>query len=417
MDFGLQGPEKLSRVSTDDGDVYDLDNEDEFLPPAATAPGFDVDHVRRQFDQDIDEAQKFLVQNLDEADRKRQWAQFVHARASEWDKTTWEGQNFLHYLAYDHNSKPSVSLQWLMSRAILKLPRLMGIMDKSSRTPLTAALYIGNERFSHAACINVGSKTREQIKPELMSECKSHDNDREVTCLHTALTSEFSTEEHREKICRAICSFVPEEMFSITDHRGRTPLHLAVEYGRCCKTQVNIVKELLRRGPQALYVDILNYNRTYYSVYQYHESSRRAAQSQFDQRPARELRDDKLKLSDSKSDAKKAVTKPQTGEMVSSLPRDMAGLFGSIKRGDSIAPISRDREGHKLHLNTQLKPSSVQESLTNSTHNTLNAALQKEEERAQAAKLISEELKLLYLRTQRPDRAARCLRIQDEQGT
>ncbi|KAL6823277.1 intracellular serine protease [Trichoderma camerunense] len=419
MDSGFQGPEKPSRVASglmEDGDIYDLDNEDEFLPPTATISGFGVDHVRQQFDQDIDEARKFSIQSLDEAERNRQRAQFVLARATEWDKTTWEGQNFLHYLAYDHNPKPSISLQWLMARAIVKLPHLMGRMDKANRTPLTTALYVGNERFSHAVCNNVGSKTRERIKPELLNECKPHDNDREITCLHTALTCDFSTEEQREKIVKSICSFVPEELFRITDHRGRTPLHLAVEYERCCKTQVGIVEELLVRGSQALDVDILTYNRTY-SVYQYHESTRKTVQRRFDQAPARETRGDKLKLSDTKSDPKRAPSKLEIGAMgPSSLSGDKEGPASSLKRRDSITTTSRDRGGYKLQLDTQVVSSPLRGSPIDSAQNTIRAAaLQKEEERAQAAKLISEQLKLLYLRTQRPDRASRCLRLQDEQ--
>ncbi|RFU81524.1 intracellular serine protease [Trichoderma arundinaceum] len=404
----------------DDGDDSGLDNEEEFLPPATTTSGFDVDHVKRQFDQDIEDARRLSQQSFTETERNKQRMHFILERQQGWDKTTWEGHNFLHYLAYDHNPKPSVSLQWLMARAIVKLPYLMGAMDKSKRTPLTAALSVGNERFSYAVCKNLGSKTLERIKPALMSECEYHDNDREVTCLHTALICDFSSEELREVIFTIICSFVPEKMFSVTDNRGRTPLHLAVEYERCCKTQVNIVKELLYRGPHALDVTISTYNRTF-SVYQYHEDSRRETERRFTQRLTKEARDGKPKLNDSKSDLKKATTKLDTGAMgPPRLPVDRLGLVGSgVKRRDSIPLVSasRDREGHKLYLDTQVEPSSGRGSPIPSAQSAINSILQKEEEQAEAAKNISEQLKLLYLRTQTPDRASRSLRIQDEQGT
>lgn len=101
-----------------------------------------------------------------------------------------------------------------------------------------------------------------------------------------------------------------------------------------------------------------------------------------------------------------------------SLSGDKEGPVSSLKRRDSITTTSRDRSGHKLQLDTQVVSSPLRGSPIDSAQNTIRAAaLQKEEERAQAAKLISEQLKLLYLRTQRPDRASRCLRLQDEQGT
>jgi hypothetical protein len=97
---------------------------------------------------------------------------FVIERKAKWAETTWEGRNFLHYLAYyDYLHKPFTSLQWLMMRAIHWLPRLMGAMDKSKRTPLTVALSVGNEMFTHAACKNQRPETLQVIGFALMSEC------------------------------------------------------------------------------------------------------------------------------------------------------------------------------------------------------------------------------------------------------
>jgi ankyrin repeat protein len=422
MNSSLQGPDQVCHEPNeplDDGDDFGLDNEEEFLPPITTVPGFDVDHIKIRFDQDIDDARRLSQQSFDKTEINKERMKFILERHSGWDRTTWEGSNFLHYLAYDYNPKPSVSLQWLMARAILKLPHLMGTMDKSKRTPLTIALSVGNERFSYAVCKNLKPEMLEKIKPTLMSECEYHDNDREVTCLHTALICDFSTEKLREDIIKIICSFAPEKMFSITDNRGRTPLHLAVEYERCCKTQVSIVKELLHRGPQALDVSISTYNRTF-SVYQYHENSRREAERRLNQRPIKEAKDDKSKLYDSKLDLKRAASKLETGGMAPpSLPGDRAGLLGyGLKRKDSIQIVSasRDREDLKLYLNTQVEPSSGRDSPTVLTQNAIHSIRQREDEQIEAAKNISEQLKLLYLRTQRPDLASRCLRVQDEQG-
>lgn len=52
------------------------------------------------------------------------------------------------------------------------------------------------------------------------------------------------------------------------------------------------------------------------------------------------------------------------------------------------------------------------------TQNAVDMLHQKEEDkdRQQAAKMISERLKLLYLRTQKPDCVSRCLHLQGERG-
>lgn len=118
-------------------------------------------------------------------------------------------------------------------------------MDKTKRTPLTVALSNGNEVFSYAACLNLKLGTRQRFKEPLESECENQGSDREITCLQTALTCAFSKEDLRQDIVKIMCSFVPDKMFTVKDHKGRTPLPLAVEYERCCKAQVDIVQELL----------------------------------------------------------------------------------------------------------------------------------------------------------------------------
>ncbi|KAL7904225.1 intracellular serine protease [Trichoderma velutinum] len=413
MDSISQGLENLSQVdagSLDDGDNYDLETDEEYMPPAATT-GFAVDHIRQRFDQHIQESGNLSAKGLDEDEKKKQRKQFALARKTEWEKKTREGYNFLHYLAYNHNDESSNSVQWLMARAIVTLPHLMGRMDNSHRTPLTAALHVGNEWFSHAACINAGSRAKEKIKTELLHECRPHDNDREITCLHTALICPFSTEEQREKIVKRICSIVPEEMFTVTDHKGRTPLHLAVEYERCCKTQVSIVEELLNRGPQALGVDILDQNRLC-SVYQYHEISRKAAQNNFDQSSGKVSRSDMFDFSGTQS-LKKPSSKLEGGAMESSLlSRDITRPTG--KRRNSYQAISRDAETNEMHRNAQISHFSVLESQFDLTKTTVKVTSQQEEERAEAANLIREQLKLLYLRTKTPNYAARCLHLPGE---
>lgn len=61
---------------------------------------------------------------------------FAKDRGAKWSCTTFEGRNFLHYLAYkDPRRDPAP--KWLIQLAILSRPELMREMDSKRRTPLT----------------------------------------------------------------------------------------------------------------------------------------------------------------------------------------------------------------------------------------------------------------------------------------
>ena len=431
----LEKVRRAPTMSLEDED--DFGDNEEFFPSATATPGLDEDHVKTQFDQDIADA-KLLSQRkfADDTERNKNRMKFVVSRETDWQKTTWEGRNFLHYLAYyDYNRKPFISLQWLMARAIFRLPHLMGAMDKSKRTPLTVALSLGNEMFCHAACKNQKAETLQKFGPALLSECEDHDNDREITCLHTALICPFVKEESRADIVKIMCGFVPEKMFTITDIKHRTPLHLAVEYDRCCKTQVGIVTELLRRGLKALEVEMSTYTHRTMSVYQYHEATRKQAEAKKKQAENREgknaqtnPRDDvenRPRLDESKDNPKKAGVRVEKGVMGPPPTRDrergepMPPGIG-IKRRDSSQVPTTPHEGEAPTLSLDRRPAGSiagdKPRLGTAQAALLDSLRQREEEREQAAKVIGEQLKLLYLRTQRPDRVSHCLQVQDERG-
>ncbi|RSL61222.1 hypothetical protein CEP53_005192 [Fusarium sp. AF-6] len=438
----------------------DIDNDDEFLPPALVTAGFeDEDHVKVRFDQDIEDALSF-VQSLasrkpTKEEKSQQLLEFVDSRKMEWHKTTREGQNFLHVLAYCNSiRKPATSLQWLMSRAMLRLPHLIGSMDKTKRTPLTVALSNGNEVFSYAACLNLKPGTRQRFKEPLESECENQGSDREVTCLHTALTCAFNKEDLRQDIVKIMCSFVPDKMFTVKDHKGRTPLHLAVEYERCCKAQVGIVEELLHWGPQALDIPIQAslYSNQTFSVYQYHVHTQRQAEAKIqrtmeenkkktNQGAPRKEDDNETRTS---SNTKKPISRPEKTSMgPPPLPRDRdrdrdrTEPKVGIARSHTGAPSQEKSGSYVIAANQERSASSygtvyTQEKLTPLPSPSLHPvgasktsayssaprqdaadpySPEKEKERQDAAADISRQLKHLYLRTQKPENAARCLSV------
>ncbi|KAM0419064.1 hypothetical protein ACHAPT_012003 [Fusarium lateritium] len=451
-------PGSLRRSQTVDYES-DIDNDDEFLPPALVTSGFDdEDYVKVRFDQDIEDALSF-VQSLasrkpSKEEKSAQLLDFVDSRKMEWHKTTREGQNFLHILAYCNSiRKPATSLQWLMSRAMLRLPHLMGSMDKTKRTPLTVALSNGNEVFSYAACLNLKPGTRQRFKEPLESECENQGSDREVTCLHTALTCAFNKEDLRQEIVKVMCSFVPDKMFTVTDHKGRTPLHLAVEYERCCKAQVSIVEELLHWGPQALDVSIqatLYSNRTF-SVYQYHVHTQRQVEARI-RWTAEETKKKIAQGTPRKEDDGEARTSSNTKKPMSRsdktsmgpppLPRDRdrdrerdrtEPKVGISRAHTGAPPQDKSSSSYMIAANhertapsyTQDKPTPLPSPSLHPVGSSKVSAYssaprqdateppsaEKERERQDAAADISRQLKHLYLRTQKPESAARSLNV------
>lgn len=419
----------MMTTTMEDEDNGVLDDEDEFRPSAAMVPGRnDEDLVRKQFEKDIEDARDFYQSKAfkSEAERKQLMLEFVDARRSGWDETTWDGRNFLHHLAYyDFSRQSFVSLQWLMARAIYRLPSLMGVMDKTKRTPLTVALSLGNESFTRSACKNQTQKTLEHIKTALHSECQEHDNDRDVTCLHSALLCDFAAEKSREEIIGIMCSFVPEEMFTVTDFRGRTPLHLAVEYERCSRSQVGIVTELLKRGGKALDVMITLHGNRALSVYQYHQKSRKQRKAEAgkkepmlqQKRPTQGVGTNRK---DIQAEAKRAAPTKDKGNMgPPPLGRDSAEFApSSLRRRDSAMQSEPSKVAGPLKSGS-MQPGPCSATASGQNNSAFSSALDqasKEAEQDQAANEIGEKLKLIYLRTLRPDRVAHSLHVQDERG-
>ncbi|KAK5996565.1 hypothetical protein PT974_01902 [Cladobotryum mycophilum] len=206
--------------------------------------------------------------------------QFVSRRLQRWARTTNKKRTFLHYLAQPATTAAG-DLKRPMKGAIKGLAHLMETPDGRDRTPLVIALEEGNETFISAVSRIVKDDSMAHLRTAFFVDSDNRGNNSDTTCLHAALTCQFRKESQREKLIKTICSFLPETIFTLVDKRGRTPLHLAVEYDMCCSSQVGIVDELLRWGPKALKNSTPGREKENLSVYQYFESTRKyAAQNQ-----------------------------------------------------------------------------------------------------------------------------------------
>ncbi|KAF5686700.1 hypothetical protein FDENT_5704 [Fusarium denticulatum] len=246
------------------------------------------------------------------------------------------------------------------------------------------------------------------------------DENSETTCLHTAATCIFDNEVKRIEFFTKICDVVPRDMFFVRDTKRRTALHRAVEYECCCNSQVEVVKEILRSCPDLLDEPIQDpddFNRTF-SVHQYHQhtrriflESRRRAQDLAVQEPTaapKRVENKHARGVDPKKDAKRIVTRTEKSgsEKTSVGPSPGVKRRGSIAatpqgastpvQSPSLTPITRVKTGTATRADVVQKPGS------------------KEKEMEDAARTISNLLKLESLWKLSPEKAADSLRLPDD---
>ncbi|TLD03660.1 uncharacterized protein PgNI_11877 [Pyricularia grisea] len=405
--------------SEDEGDFV----ADELLGDGAETPELD-DRVRAMFIQHLEDASRLdKSKDKDETteDRDSKRKRFVKDFSHLWhSRMRPGGGNFLHFLASQEYST-KLRLEWLMALAINRLPHLMGVLDDRKLSPLSLAISVGNIKFSWAVCVRMNNAKKEMIGEALKSECEERDIDTGVTCLHRAISSGLMP-----RLIQELIKFVPESMFSAVDSRGRTPLHLAVEYSKGSPDQVTIVQLLLARGPAALRFRTAR-TLGMCSAYQYHERTRREHRASVDNeqmkpppRPHRtgQLPDAPRREEKLESDAKK-VDKPKQGKLVKEGKPEVPPWPQSWQRKDSISGAVTPT-GRRKPLDTSILTSGL-ESFAQGTSPTVSRqgwGLHDHEEREAALQSSSDSirslLKLEYLRKMSPHEAFDYIHVHDQ---
>nr|RBQ96893.1 hypothetical protein FVER53263_04444 [Fusarium verticillioides] len=416
------------------------EEDDDFDFQVDTEIEAEEDQAKADFEQDLEEARKLsmhlLSADLKEEEKKNQRAQFVNRRRAEWtEKKDEEKRNFLHYLAeYNYrNHKPPINLQWVMVLAVRRLPAaLVWSPDDKGRVPLTTALLKVNIFFYYSVCLRIRERTLEDYKALMLKKYENWDGGSETTYLHAAATCIADDGENRQDAFSNLCRFSPRQMFFVRDSRGRTPLHRAVEYECCCKSQVGVVSELLRACGGLLDTPIQDpedASRTI-SVYQYHhytrkkalESRHRDAQDKASQQlkpgPAKKIDPGQEKGIDPKKDSKRVSTRPEkSGAERSSMgpppPRDKGDSVSKRRGSIALTPqgITTPLQSPSLVPLNRVKTEAVQKITRPAVADKL---VNKEKETQEAANKISSLLKLETLRKQSPEKAAESLRLQGE---
>jgi hypothetical protein len=226
--------------------------DDEYDPDDAED---ESDWVKPKFDEII---AKIRSKELDlKTDSKREaflrvYGDVLNKRTREWRR------NILHTIAYEVSNRELVRL------IIQRHEYLLEEKDTDGKTPVYIAIMrkrtVTLKHFFSAA------KDLDRIDRILAMTDAQRNN-----CIHAVIQQGINAE-----MAILLISNAKEGTLRARDSKGRTPLHCAVEYERCNKAQLDIVRELIKRGDTALdeYTNIPDF----YSVYEHHEYTRKTAQ-------------------------------------------------------------------------------------------------------------------------------------------
>ncbi|KAI6366354.1 hypothetical protein MCOR25_005169 [Pyricularia grisea] len=227
----------------------------------------DVEADSRRFEQIISDLRVGDLR-LDEPERLEA---FMHNHQSILSKTTSpENKTLLHYLAEKDISMVSVrGMKSLVLRLVQLEADLLAQKDCDDKTPLMRAISLRNHELAEAMV-----KAHGEVDRILRITYKLGGN-----CLHEAIRNK-SAPRSRSKpaaldddLVDLLVSRASSETLCAQDQYGLSPLHLAVDYSRCDKSQPRIVRSLVERCPAAL--DLRDNKQL--SPYRYLEETKKAA--------------------------------------------------------------------------------------------------------------------------------------------
>ena len=173
-----------------------------------------------------------------------------------------DGKTLLHLLAesaIDQFDK----YEPLVRLIITEHPDILGESDRHDETPLYCAISKKRNELVRLMC-----NTHTDVNSVLRKACSTF----KESCVHAAIRKSVAPE-----LALFLINKASEEVLCLQDSDGNTPLHIAVEYKRCSKDQLQVVEFLAKRCKEAMYKRSLG--EACLSPYLYHMRTREEAQA------------------------------------------------------------------------------------------------------------------------------------------
>jgi hypothetical protein len=189
------------------------------------------DPVKPKFDEIM---AKIKSKSLDlKTDAKREaflqtYGDVLYKKTAEWKR------NLLHTIAYELTNRELVKL------VVSGHEYLLEEKDTDGKTPIYVAIM--RKRTVTLGHFIAAASDADRIDRILAMTDALKNN-----CIHAIIQRGIDS-----TMAIRVISIARENTLRARDMRGRTPLHYAVEYERCNKAQLDIVRELIARGDSAL---------------------------------------------------------------------------------------------------------------------------------------------------------------------
>ena len=175
-----------------------------------------------------------------------------------------DGKTLLHLLVEPATDQDFDKYEPLVRLIVTEYPEILDECDsRANETPLYCAISKRRNELVRLMC-----NTHTDINSVLRIMCSSNKD----TCVHAAISKSVAPE-----LALFLISKASEEVLCLQDSDGNTPLHIAVEYKRCSKEQLQIVELLARRCKESMHKRSLG--EACLSPYLYHVRTRKEAQA------------------------------------------------------------------------------------------------------------------------------------------
>ena len=175
-----------------------------------------------------------------------------------------EGKTLLHMLVEAAKDPTFDKYEPLVRLIITEHPHILEESDsRVNETPLYCAISKRRNELVRLMC-----NTHTDINRVLRIVCTG----KQDTCVHAAISKSVAPE-----LALFLISKASEEVLCLQDSDGNTPLHIAVEYKRCSKEQLQVVEFLAKRCKEAMHKRSLG--EACLSPYLYHMRTRKEAQA------------------------------------------------------------------------------------------------------------------------------------------